>query len=304
MSGDFRELQESLKVRGQLVEDWLAECCREALQREAPPRLVEAMEYSLLAGGKRIRPFLCLSAGALFGMNHQDLRPMAVALEMIHTASLIHDDLPCMDNDVLRRGKPTCHVVYGEGLALLAGDALLAWAMEYPILELPEAGIPAERIMKAMGVFAASIGPRGICGGQVLDSDSLSRKQGLEFVTRIATQKTAILIHAAVMTGAILGGADEAAQQALDRYSMHLGVAFQIVDDILDVAGQPEDLGKSVGKDAAQDKLTFVAAVGLDEARRLARKETDLACSALEPFDSPAASDLTNLARMLQVRSH
>lgn len=303
MMADFSTLKQSLAQKAGLVERWLSDCCQEALAEGVPPRLVEAMEYSLLAGGKRIRPFLCLSSGALFGAEPDKLRPMAVALEMIHTASLIHDDLPCMDNDVLRRGKPTNHVVFGEGLALLAGDALLAWAIQYPLDSLSAEGIPADRLMKAMALFSAAIGPKGICGGQVLDSDPLSQEEGLQFVTRIAREKTAVLIHASVMTGAILAGADSRSLEALDRYGMHLGVAFQIVDDILDVAGQEKDLGKSIGKDAEQGKLTFVSCLGLEGARSMAREETQKACSALEAFEPQKAADLLDLALMLQDRS-
>lgn len=303
MRKDFSMLKQSLEQKASLVEHWLSDCCAQAMAEGVPPRLVEAMEYSLLAGGKRIRPFLCLSSGSLFGVDAERLRPMAVALEMIHTASLIHDDLPCMDNDVLRRGKPTNHVVFGEGLALLAGDALLAWAIQYPLESLSAEGIPADRIMKAMALFSRAIGPRGICGGQVLDSDPPSQEEDLTFVTRVAREKTAILIHAAVVTGAILAGADGPSLESLDRYGMHLGVAFQIIDDILDVAGLEADLGKSIGKDAEQGKCTFVTCLGLEGARRMAREETDKACSALERFDHRKVTDLLELALMLQERS-
>lgn len=303
MSEDFLLLRDSLARKAALVEHWLSDCCRGALAEGVPPRLVAAMEYSLLAGGKRIRPFLCLSAGALFGVEAERLRPMAVALEMIHTASLIHDDLPCMDNDTLRRGKATNHVVFGEGLALLAGDALLAWAIQYPIESLCAEGMPVDRIMRAMALFSAAIGPKGICGGQVLDSDPLSQEEGLPFVARIAREKTAVLIHASVMTGAILAGADPHSLELLDHYGMHIGVAFQVVDDILDVAGEEADLGKSVGKDAEQGKLTFVSCLGLEGARRFAHDQTEKACSALESFEPKKAADLLELALMLQNRS-
>lgn len=298
-------LKRSLSQKAGLVESWLSDCCHQARDEGVPPRLVAAMEYSLLAGGKRIRPFLCLSAGALFGIEAEKLRPMAVALEMVHTASLIHDDLPCMDNDVLRRGKATNHVVFGEGLALLAGDALLAWAMQYPLESLAseEMGMPVDRIIKAMALFSAAIGPKGICGGQVLDSDPLSQEEGLPFVTRIAQKKTAVLIHASVMTGAILAGADARSLASLDRYGTHIGVAFQVVDDILDVAGQEEVLGKSIGKDAEQGKLTFVSCMGLEGARGFAQEQTEKACSALRDFESRKAVDLLGLALMLQNRS-
>ncbi len=303
MNTDYSRLRASLGHKAQLLEKWIQMSCDEARSQAVPPRLVDAMEYSLLAGGKRIRPFLCLSAGELFSEDVLRLRPMAVALEMIHTASLIHDDLPCMDNDTMRRGKPTCHVVYGEGLALLAGDALLAWAMEYPLTVLSQEEFSSDRIIMAMKLFARAIGPVGICGGQVLDSDFESQEQSLDFVERVAHDKTAVLIHSAVMTGAILGGADEESLDALSSYGEHLGVAFQIVDDILDVTGQEDDLGKSVGKDAEQGKLTFVACLGLDGARKLAAEETKKAYVALESFDPVRAANLKELALMLRDRS-
>lgn len=266
-----------------------------------PERLWEAMRYSLLAGGKRLRPALCLAAGDLFGAARERLLPMALALEMVHTASLIHDDLPCMDDDTLRRGRPTNHVVYGEGLALLAGDALLAWAFAYPLERLPLLDVPASRIVRALGIFADAVGPRGICGGQVLDSDPASRKDSSAFVREIAEQKTATLIRASLLTGAILAGGEENDLQCLSDYGMHLGLAFQIVDDILDTTAPAEELGKTPGKDAVQGKTTFVSTFGLEGARKYALDVTKKAQLSIDAISG--AELLRNLAAYLEHRS-
>lgn len=247
-----------------------------------PERLMESMAYSLTAGGKRLRPVLTVQAAALFGMAREESLPMALALEMIHTASLIHDDLPAMDDDVLRRGKPTNHVRYGEAIAILAGDALMAWAFEYPLAELVRLAVPPDRICSALHVLANALGPSGICGGQVLDTDDESTIPSDEHPWAVAQQKTGALIRAAVLTGAILAGADSESLDGLARYGAHLGTAFQIEDDILDVTASSEALGKTPGKDEAQNKRTFVSLFGVDEARALAREESRKAVEALK----------------------
>lgn len=253
----------------------------EALPPPVPGRLRESMLYSLQAGGKRLRPIMCLKAAEAFGVSRDRCVPLALAFEMIHTASLIHDDLPSMDDDVLRRGKPTNHVLYGESMAILAGDALLAWAFEYSLAGLAKARIPAGRACSAMRIMANALGPFGICGGQVLDTDPQSMEDGEDFPFKVAAQKTGVLIAACVEAGAVAGGADKKGAEAFRSYGMHLGTAFQVIDDILDVTSSALELGKTPGKDAALEKRTFVSTFGLDGARELARKESDQALEAL-----------------------
>ena len=249
-----------------------------------PKRMQNAMFYSLTAGGKRLRPILCLAVAEQCGISPQRAMPMAMALEMIHTASLIHDDLPCMDNDDLRRGKPTNHKIFGESLSLLAGTSLIVWAFGYPLSLLPAMGIPSERVVRAVGVLAEATGPSGIYGGQVLDTDKLSQTDDRDFVQQIAYLKTSVLINAAIVCAAILGETSDEDLQCYDDYGTHLGMMFQIVDDILDATGTAEELGKTPGKDEQQDKLTFVTAYGIEGARNLAMEEAQLAKSALEPL--------------------
>ncbi|MDD4836891.1 MAG: polyprenyl synthetase family protein [Dethiosulfovibrio sp.] len=261
--------------------------------KNAPNGMWESMVYSLQVGGKRLRPVLCISSAELFGLHPDEVMPMAMALEMVHTASLIHDDLPAMDDDNLRRGKPTNHVVYGEAMAILAGDALLCHAFEYPMTHLQ---LPYDRVVKAMARFAKSLGPSGMCGGQVLDME------GVESPEAISRLKTGELIRASIVTGAILAGATDEEQRSLDLYGEALGIAFQIADDILDVIGTEEELGKSIGKDQDQGKNTFVSVYGLDGARKLLGDFTDLAVSHLSSFGNKA-SFLVSLARYLEQRT-
>ena len=290
-----------LKGEAERIDLWLEACCLEAGGR-FPSRLLESMSYSLLAGGKRLRPLLCLLGSRLFGGDDEDVRPMAMALEMLHTASLIHDDLPSMDNDDLRRGKATNHVVYGEGMALLAGDSLLVWSFEEIAEKLQRRDLPPTRVLRAIAYFARAVGPAGVCGGQVYDSDPLSQGEGLDFVRRIATDKTARLIQASLVCGALIAGAEGDALASLERYGLHLGLTFQIVDDILDVVGEKGELGKSIGKDEAQGKMTFASLLGVDGAKEAAEEETQRALSALSPFGDEADT-LRELALWLRDRS-
>jgi geranylgeranyl diphosphate synthase type II len=234
-----------------------------------PARLWDAMTYSLLAGGKRIRPFLALESGRIFGVHEDDAMAIAIAVEMIHTASLVHDDLPCMDDDVLRRGKPTNHMVYGEGMALLAGDALFLMGPGHAARKLEGSRrVPAERVLPALQVILDASGPSGICGGQTLDTEEEEREKSSPW--RIAYWKTAILLRACVMAPAYLGGASAVELKSLSSFGSHLGIAFQIVDDVLDVSGRPEQLGKTPGKDAMQKKNSFVHLWGLEAAKAMA----------------------------------
>lgn len=287
---------------GAMIEEGLRTLC-ETPDRRMPPRLLAAMSYSLLAGGKRLRPALCLAAAERCGVAPAAALPMALAAEFIHTASLIHDDLPCMDDDDLRRGAPTNHKVYGECLALIAGDSLMLWAFAHALAGLGANGIPADRVLRAVALLGEASGPAGMCGGQVLDTDSESRDASPDFVYRIAEAKTAALIRAAVASGALLGNLSDAGLRCYYEYGTHLGLAFQIVDDILDVTASSEELGKTPHKDEAQDKFTFVRAYGLDEARRLADAESEHACRALAPL-FPDGDLLIDLARSLASRTH
>ncbi len=272
------------------------------LSEQIPPRLAEAMSYSLRAGGKRLRPALCLAAAERCGVHPEKALPMATAVEFIHTASLIHDDLPCMDDDDYRRGSPTNHKVYGEALALIAGDALMLWSFGYALSHLPSLGIPDSCVLRAVNILSEASGPAGMCGGQVLDTDAASRSDAPEFAYDIAGAKTAALIRAAVVSGAILGDISDTTLQCYYDYGTHLGLAFQIVDDILDVTSDRETLGKTPHKDEAQDKRTFVAAFGLDEARRRAAEESEEAERALEQL-FPEGDLLIDLARSLSTRT-
>lgn len=245
----------------------------------APPQLVEAMRYSLFAGGKRLRPGLVLGAAEIVSGDDAAALPAACAVEMIHTYSLIHDDLPSMDDDDLRRGRPTSHIVHGEAMAILTGDTLLAMAFDV-VSRSGNAAVVSE-IARAAGV-------EGMAGGQVIDLLSEDKELTLEELRRLHAYKTGALIRVSVRAGAILAGTDSGALEALTRYGEHVGLAFQIADDILNVTGSQEALGKPVGSDAAHKKSTYPGLVGLDEARRLAEASTEEALRALEPFGGKA----------------
>ncbi|MBR0219092.1 MAG: polyprenyl synthetase family protein [Clostridia bacterium] len=255
----------------------------------APDQLKEAMRYSLLGGGKRLRGCLLLISCALAGGDVDEALPFAAALEMIHAYSLIHDDLPAMDNDTLRRGKPTNHVVFGEAMAILAGDGLLTHAFEIM------AASHHPRAFRALGEIARAAGVGGMLGGQVLDVTNEGAAPEKTLVEDIQRGKTAALLTAPVTAGLILGGADERRIEAGRAYGYHLGMAFQIVDDILDVEGDPALMGKTLGKDEAEGKLTWPACVGLSQAKRDAAAHIKAAVNALEIFGG-AADNLKNLA--------
>lgn len=240
-----------------------------------PRRLWDAMSYSLLAGGKRVRPILCLETAEMFGADQEISMPFAVAVEMIHTASLIHDDLPCMDNDSLRRGKPTNHVKFGEPLALMAGTSLFIAAFEHAIANGRHAG--QSRTVKAVEILMKAAGPTGIHGGQTLDTDKKSQRKERNFVFDIAFYKTACLIQASAMCGAVIGGATDEELSIVKTYSRHLGLAFQIADDILDITADASSLGKTPGKDIEQGKITFPSSFGYERSVKLAEEQSQLA---------------------------
>lgn len=245
----------------------------------APEKLYEAMEYSLTAGGKRLRPVLCLASAERCGCKNEDAMPLALGFEMLHTATLIHDDLPCMDNDDMRRGMLSNHAKYGETMAVLAGDALLAQSVEYPLTY--SKNIPPHKLLRAIQIFTNALGPSGVCGGQVLDMDTSQAANDKNYVRKVAALKTGVLIRAAVTAGAALGTDDENVLSAYYDYGTHLGSAFQIVDDILDVTSTAEELGKTPGKDLKQGKINHVSVFGLEGAREIADIESKLAKKAL-----------------------
>ncbi|MCP9848367.1 geranylgeranyl diphosphate synthase CrtE [Cyanobium sp. Morenito 9A2] len=253
-----------------------------SLGPERPESLREAMRYSLLAGGKRLRPILCLAACELAGGDSDLALPTAVGLEMVHTMSLIHDDLPAMDNDDLRRGRLTNHKVFGEANAILAGDALLTRAFEMVALRSP--GVPAERLLAVVGELSLASGAPGLVGGQVVDLESEGKQVDLETLEYIHLHKTGALLQACVLSGALIAGASEELLTALRRYARGIGLAFQIIDDILDVTASSEVLGKTAGKDLTADKTTYPKLLGLEESRQRAEALVEEAKTALEPW--------------------
>lgn len=248
----------------------------------APDILRSSMRYSLLSGGKRLRGCLVLAACELAGGNIQDALPFAAAVEMIHAYSLIHDDLPAMDNDTLRRGKPTNHVVYGDAVAILAGDGLLTHAFEIM------AQSPHPCAFQALGEIARAAGVGGMLAGQTLDVTMEGTVPDRMLVERIHRGKTAALLTAPVVAGLTLAGATDAQIEAGRAYGYHLGIAFQIVDDLLDLEGDPALMGKTLGKDLKEGKLTWPACVGAEQARKDAVVHIDAAVKALESFGNAA----------------
>ncbi len=264
-------------------------------QDEPQKRLYDAISYSLLAGGKRLRPILTFEFCRLCGREWQAAAPFAAAVEMIHTYSLIHDDLPCMDNDDFRRGRPTNHKVYGEAVAVLSGDALLTDAFcAAAMAKLPN---PAD-MATAIGVLSECAGSHGMVGGQVLDIMSEERLLSEQEVLDIQSRKTGALIRAACALGAIAGGATQAQYDAACQFAAALGLAFQIRDDMLDVIGSQEEMGKGVGTDA--NKNTFVRLYGLEKCEELVQTYTDYALQALNVFDDTRF--ITELAMSLTAR--
>lgn len=264
---------------------------------DAPPATIHrAMRYSLFAGGKRIRPFLCLEGAHVIADETPGLEAAACSLEMVHTYSLIHDDLPALDNDNLRRGRPTSHKVFGEAIAILAGDGLLTLAFQ--VLGQLQGVEPARRarLVEELAVAAGTFG--GMIGGQVNDLEGENQPPTPELLESIHRAKTGALLRASVRMGAILAGASDDELSSLSQYGEHIGLAFQIVDDILDVEESSATLGKTAGKDAAQHKITFPAVYGLEVSHRMAEQEREHARTALERFGA-RATRLRELADLI-----
>lgn len=275
-----------------------------ALPMQHPETVHEAMRYSLLAGGKRIRPALCLAACELVGGDRKLAIPTACALEMIHTMSLIHDDLPSMDNDDFRRGKPTCHKVYGEEIAILAGDALLSYSFEHIARETDTSAVPPERVLRVITEVGKAVGGQGLVGGQVVDIQSEGKDVGIETLEYIHEHKTAVLLEAAVVTGAICGGANDEEIEKLRHYASCVGLAFQVIDDILDVTQTSEQLGKTAGKDLAVMKTTYPKLLGIENSKEVAEKLIRDAKGELSDYDTSKALPLLALAEYIARRQN
>ena len=265
----------------------------------APARLHEAMRYAVLEGGKRVRPLLTFAAGELAAARPERLEIAAAAVELIHAYSLVHDDLPCMDDDVLRRGKPTVHVEYDEPTALLVGDALQSLAFqllaEHPLADDPTAQLGMVRLL------AAAAGSRGMAGGQQVDLEAVGKPLSVPELESMHIHKTGALIRAAVLLGAACGAASETARERLDHYAKTVGLAFQVVDDVLDAEVPTATLGKTAGKDSRQGKPTYVSVMGLARARELAQELRHNAHEALAPLGA-GARRLRELADFIVLR--
>lgn len=267
-----------------------------------PEKIYEAMRYSLMAGGKRLRPILCLATCELLGGTIEMAMPTACALEMIHTMSLIHDDLPAMDNDDYRRGKLTNHKVYGEDVAILAGDGLLAYSFEH--VAVATQNVPADQVLRVVAMLGRAVGAAGLVGGQVVDLECEGKPDvSLDTLNFIHNHKTAALLEAAVVSGGLLAGASETELQQLSRYAQNIGLAFQIIDDILDITATQEELGKTAGKDLQAQKATYPSIWGLDESRRQAQQLVDEAKAELTSFGDRAIP-LQALAEFITARKH
>ena len=292
------ELKTYLAQRKQLVEKALDE----SLPIVYPEKIYEAMRYSLMAGGKRLRPILCLATCELVGGTLEMAMPTACALEMIHTMSLIHDDLPAMDNDDYRRGKLTNHKVYGDDIAILAGDGLLAYSFEYVASQTKN--VPPQQILRVISQLGRATGAAGLVGGQVVDLESEGNPDiSVDTLTFIHTHKTGALLEACVVCGAILAGAQEAEIQNLSRYAKNIGLAFQIVDDILDITATKEQLGKTAGKDLQAQKATYPSIWGLEKSKSQAKQLVEEAIDSLSNYGEKA-QPLQAIATFITARKH
>lgn len=276
-------MKEQLKKYTDIVDKQLDKYL--ALKDNPQGIIYEAMRYSVFAGGKRLRPVLMLLTCEMCGGDINEVLPFACALEMIHTYSLIHDDLPAMDNDDLRRGKPTSHKQFGEATAILAGDALLNKAFE---VVSQYSGNNSDRAIKAINILAVSSGTEGMIGGQIVDMQSEGRKITLDELRYLHLNKTGAIIRSACKIGAVMSGADSVKIKAVDEFSKNLGIAFQIQDDILDVTGTEAELGKPIGSDAEEGKNTYVSLLGLQKSKDMSEEYSKKAKQALDIFGEKA----------------
>jgi geranylgeranyl diphosphate synthase type II len=279
------DLKKFINVKSQVVNDTLEKILQNSQQDET---IDKAMRYSLMAGGKRIRPVLCLAAAEAVDGNPEDALIAACAMEMIHTYSLIHDDLPAMDDDELRRGKPTCHVAFDDATAILTGDALLTLAFEILAAVPFENGDQAAKWLQVIRIIAIAAGARGMIQGQMLDIAAEGRNLNVNELESMHTLKTGALIEASLQSGALLADADKAQLGFLKTYARSIGLAFQVADDILNVEGNPEVMGKAVGTDMLREKSTYPSILGLEASKQFAQKLVRQALQALETFDNKA----------------
>jgi geranylgeranyl diphosphate synthase type II len=263
--------------------------------------IVSAMGYSLFAGGKRLRPILCIAGAEAAGGEAKDVLPVACGIELIHTYSLIHDDLPVMDDDDMRRGKPTNHKVFGEAVALLAGDGLLTKAFHVMTGADFVNRVRPNALLAVIGLIAQAAGYEGMVGGQVVDIQSEGKEVDPSIVQFIHTRKTAALISASVVSGAILADAAEDQVKALTSYGQNIGLAFQVSDDILDIEGDSRELGKNVGSDTRQEKITYPAVVGLNRSKEIQKELVEQAIESIAPFDQ-RAEPLRHIAKYIIAR--
>ncbi len=292
-----KQMKTTLESYRERIESFLQTCLKDD---SIPERLQSAMEYSLFAGGKRIRPILCLIWAELVSGAREHPLGFACSLECIHTYSLVHDDLPAMDDDDLRRGQPSNHIKYGQALAILAGDGLLTEAFS---LMLSHDRHP-ERTLQAAAEVARAAGPRGMVGGQVLDILMTGKGQGdLEMLKSMHSLKTGALLRASCLSGAMLAGADQDDLSQADQYGTAIGLAFQIADDILDITGEEQAIGKPVGSDESRGKLTYPSLLGLDESKALGFRMVEQATTALEKYSGPQSQFLADLARYIMERT-
>lgn len=293
--------EQILAANSQALVDYFQQVFARYPAPAAPPRLMESIAYSILAGGKRLRPTLILESATACG-GDDAARKIALsasaAMELIHTFSLVHDDLPAMDNDDLRRGRPTNHKVFGEALAILAGDAMVTMAFE-----LLATDVPPQLAAPMIRELASGSGPAGMIGGQVLDMDGENTRLTLDQLKRLHAMKTGALLTSSCRLGAMAARANAEQLDAVTRFGQHLGLAFQIVDDILDETSTPEQMGKATKKDAAKGKNTYPALLGLDGSRVEADKQMALALEALDAL-GPAADPLRAVARFVVDRNH
>ena len=284
--GSTRDLADIMAERRALVDAALDQRLPPA--DEPPPTIHEAMRYSVFAGGKRLRPMLALFGCEAVGGKLEDAVPAAVALELIHTYSLVHDDLPAMDDDDFRRGRPTCHKVYGEAVAVLTGDALLTHAFQ--VLADPTAtGVPAARRLQIVAEISAAAGSLGMVGGQTMDIQAEGKALEPTTLLTLHSKKTGALLRASLRVGGLAGGADDAAMASLTRYGERLGLAFQIVDDILDIEGSSVEMGKTTGSDMRKHKATYPVVFGLEASRHEAARLLAEAREAVRPLGDGGA---------------
>ncbi|KAL5743461.1 hypothetical protein ACOSQ2_026577 [Xanthoceras sorbifolium] len=298
MSLSTFEFKEYMLMKAKQVNEALDE----AVPLRNPIKIHEAMRYSLQAGGKRVRPVLCIASCELVGGEESLAMPTACALEMIHTMSLIHDDLPCMDDDDLRRGKPTNHKVFGEDTAILAGDALLFLAFEH--VAAKTMNVSADRVVRAIAELGSAVGSEGLVAGQIADLTSEGKDVSFSDLEYIHVHKTAKLLEAAVVCGAIMGGGDVSEIEKVRKYARCIGLLFQVVDDILDVTKSSKELGKTAGKDLVSDKATYPKLMGLENAKKFAGELVGQAIQELAYFDAQKAAPLYHLAGYIASRQN